>query len=56
MLADGSNNDWCSIPAVEDMEDCYYVVEYSYIVTNTSPTPQTVRKLVQNFNLGMIKT
>ena len=50
VLADGSNTDYPSIPPDEDMEDCDVAVEYSYIVTNTSPNPQTVKKLVQNFN------
>ena len=32
------------------MEECDVSVEYSFIVTNTSPTPHTGDKLVQNFN------
>ena len=50
MLADGSNIECRSIPAAEDLEDCEVLVEYSYIVSNTSPTPQTVDELVRNFN------
>ena len=50
VLADGSNIDCRSIPAAEDLEDCEVLVEYSYIVSNTSPTPQTVDEFVRNFN------
>ena len=50
MLVDGSNTDCSLIPPYEDMEDCDFVVEYSYIVSNTRPTPQTVYKLVCNIN------
>ena len=47
VLEDGSNNDWCSIPAAEYLEDCDVAVEYSYIVTNTSPIPQIVEKCIK---------
>ena len=46
VLADDSNTDCCSIPPAENIEDCEVVVKYSYIVTNTSPKPQTVDKVV----------
>ena len=50
MLADYSNTDYLSIPPAGDIEDFEVVVECSYIVTTTSIKPQTVEKLVRNFN------
>ena len=50
VLADDSNNDCHSIPPAEEPEDYEVVVEYSHIVTNIIQKPQTVDKLVPNFN------
>ena len=50
LLADYSNTYCRSIPLAKDPEDFEVVVEYSYIVNNTSPEPQTVEKVVWNFN------
>ena len=52
VLEDGSSTDCHSISSYEEPEDCEFVLEYSYIVTNTSPNLQTVDKLVRNFNVN----
>ena len=46
VLAEYSNIEFRPIPPDEEPEDWEVVVKYSYIVTNTSPKPQNVGKVV----------
>ena len=50
MLADDIHTDCSLISPSEEPKDCGVVVEYSYIVTNNIPKPQTITKVVRNFN------
>ena len=50
VLEYGINYYYRLIPPAEDLEDSGVVVEFSYILRNTRPAPQTVEKLMWAFN------